>query len=116
MVRETAVSVLQDADGVHAEIVGPVSGSFPAYNYVFEYEQGKARIYPGRQASPLLFWIDEERLASGSLTEDQLRDQEARINQSLATYRPSPFQWHVVRHWRTHLAQVYRLEPATSAP
>jgi hypothetical protein len=116
MVRETAVSLVQDADGVHAELVGPVSGIYPAYNYVFEYEQGKAGIYPGGQASPLLFWVDEERLASASLTEEQLTDQEARINRSLATYRPSPFQWHIVRHWSTHLAQVYQLEPATNAP
>ena len=116
MVRETAVSVLQDAAGVYAALVGPVSGSFPAYNYVFQYEQGKARIYPGRQAGPLLFWIDEESLGSETLTVDQLTDHESRINQSLVTYRQSPIQWRVVRHWSTGLAQVYRLEPATDAP
>lgn len=102
MVEDTIAAITDDAAGQSAQLAGPGSGLFPAYNCVFDFKQ--AGIGSG---ADLLYWIEEPAATGEAGSRD---DTEAKINDSMKTWRQSYAQWRIVRQWKNGAAVVYRLE------
>lgn len=107
--RDVVATILEDSARKHVRMSGPVSGRYPAYDFVYTFEQFRQGFHALPVDQSRIYWIEDERFDHGLQGQDWMHKKQQRIGRSLQEYRNLSPNWEIEHHWKTGPAHVYRL-------